>query len=149
MSTYEHKIIEEANAKCDRLYIAEIIFAASALILTLLFGITWDYRLGIASSFMFATAIGFEIDEEIVRHRAYSRVNKRLKTLNKSMRKAVEGIRTDNVGEEIRQLNEEYAFLFISFEPDRIIRQPGSSRKYDYLYEETDDERNHAQTRFQ
>lgn len=136
MKVYEDKLIENAERQCSALYKVRMVFAGLAFGFGAAFAIDWNIKYIYISVIMVIAEINFEIGEAVIRYKAYSRVNKRLRKLNESMQRAVKDMDKDNLAKEIKQFETEYAFLYIKPEAVRIRKIMGFIKEYDYLYEE-------------
>ena len=132
MKVYENELIENAERQCSALYKARMVFAGLALGFGAAFAIDWNIKYIYISVIMVIAGINCEIGEAVIRYKAYSHVNKRLRKLNKSMRRAVK----DNLAKEIKQFETEYAFLYIKPKAGRIRKVMGFTKEYEHLYEE-------------
>ncbi len=141
MKSNEEKIIDDAEQRCSRLYMYELICVSVFLLTAVAFAATGKSVYFFISVALILVSISLEIDEAVTRDRAYSRVNNRLKVLNKSMRRAVKRIGCDLLAEETAEYIREYAFLYIKTEVSEkhgIISRFG--KEYEFLYEEDEND---------
>ncbi len=136
MKVYENELIENAERQCSALYKARMVFAGLALGFGAAFAIDWNIKYIYISVIMVIAGINCEIGEAVIRYKAYNHVNKRLRKLNKSMRRAVKDMDKDNLAKEIKQFETEYAFLYIKPKAGRIRKVMGFTKEYEHLYEE-------------
>lgn len=109
--TYEEQILNNAERKCDKLYIMELVSAAAALIIMLLYVLSKQYEILFISATCFIICAIFEVTIIFIDSKARKLVNRRLAKLNESLLKTIENFPKTKLSEELNEFEKEYGFL--------------------------------------
>lgn len=109
--TYEEQILNDAERKCDKLYITELASAAAALIIMLLYVFSKQYEILFISAICFIICAILEVIILIIDSRARKHVNRRLAKINESLLKTIENFPKTRLLEELKEFKKNYGFL--------------------------------------
>lgn len=108
--TYEEQLLMNAEIKCEKLYIAELIFAGAGLISALI-SIFYGYEILFITGICFLLSAVLEIIMFIITRIVIKHVNRRLAKINESLLKTIENFPQTKLSEELNEFEKEYGFL--------------------------------------
>ncbi|MBQ3566029.1 MAG: hypothetical protein IJA12_02505 [Oscillospiraceae bacterium] len=108
--TYEEQILRNAERKCEKLYIAEFIFAGAGLTAALV-SVFKGYEILLITGICFILCAVLEIIMFFIIRKAMKHIDRRLTKINESLKKTVQNCSQDKLIEETKEFNKEYGFL--------------------------------------
>lgn len=109
--TYEEQILNDAERKCDKLYITELVSAAAALIIMLLYVFLKQYEILFISAICFIISAIIEVIIFFIDRKSRKHVERRLTKINESLLKTIENFPKTKLSEELNEFKKEYGFL--------------------------------------
>ena len=109
--TYEEQILRNAEIKCNKLYVAELLIMFLSLMIMLLYVFSEKYEILYISSTGFIISAILEAIAFFVERKAKKHTDRRLAVINSSLLNAIEHFPQTELSKELDEFEKEYGFL--------------------------------------